>query len=99
MLPAGTGFPFVHRNRLRPSRPVSGGEGSAAGRRPWPVPAAGLAQTIHSPGVTSDTFVVSETGPLPGTRPSIVSTRTKLSPGRGRPLTPVLRPENLTDTG
>jgi hypothetical protein len=78
---------------------VSGGEGSAAGGRPWPIPAAGLTQMIHSPGVMPGAFVVTETGPLPGTTGSIVSTRSKRSPGRGRPLTPVLRPENLTDAG
>src|SRR5487761_1836338 len=96
-LPAGTGFPFAHRNRLTPSR-LDGGEDSM-GRRPWPGPPAGLAHTIHSPAATSEIFVVTETGPLPGTRSSIVSTRSKRSPSRGRPLAPVLRPENLTDVG
>jgi len=90
---------LAHRNRLRPNRLAGGDEGCGTVRRPWPVLAAGLAQTIHSPGVTSGTFVVTETGPLPGTTGSIVSTRSNRSPGRGRPLTPVLRPENLTDTG
>jgi len=54
---------------------------------------------IHSPGVTSETFVVTETGPLPGMTMSMVCTWSKCSPCRGRPLRPARRPENLTDTG
>jgi hypothetical protein len=95
-LPGGTGFPFGHRYRLRPRR-RAGGAGSGTGRA-WPGPAAAFAQTIHSPGVTSATFAVTATGPLPGTA-SMFSTRPSRSPGRGRPPIPVLRPENRTDAG
>ena len=54
---------------------------------------------IHSPGVTSFTLAVTETGPLPGGTAPIASTRSNRSPGRGRPPAPARRPENLTDTG
>ncbi len=96
MLPAGTGFPFGHRNLRRLSGPATGAAGSARIAWSWPTPAAGLAQMIHSPGVRPDTFAVTDTGPLPGTTGPISSVLSKRSPGRGFPLMPVLRPEKLT---
>jgi hypothetical protein len=95
--PATTGFPFDHSSRLRPVAEGTG-IGSVDGLRPA-VAASGLAQTIHSPGVTSVTFAVTETGPLPGTTLPVVSVTSKRSPGRGRPVAPARWPENLTDSG
>ncbi len=99
VFPPATGLPFRHRNRFRPSREVAGGAGSVPARRFWPGPPAGLAHTIHSPAVISQTLAVSETGPPPGTTGPMVSTFSKRSPCCGRPLTPARRPEKLTDAG
>jgi len=54
---------------------------------------------IHSPSAIPETFVVTDTGPLPGTTAFIASTLSKRSPCCGFPLVPVPRPENLTAAG
>ena len=54
------------------------------------------ASTSHSPCWRPYTQAVIETGPVPGTMPSIVSSFVKLSPALGAPRTPVRRPVKRT---
>ncbi len=52
--------------------------------------------TVHSPGWSPSTQVVIDTGPLPGTTPSIVSSLTKASLTPGLPSTSARCPANRT---
>jgi hypothetical protein len=52
------------------------------------------AVTVHSPGFSPYTHDVIDTGPLPGTMPSILSSWPKVSLGLGCPWIPSRRPVN-----